>query len=41
VQGEYVNKIGIANWEQLEDRKPAHALVAGVDLVIVRLDANV
>ena len=36
-----MNKIVIANWEQLEDRKPAHALVAGVDLVIVRFDDSV
>lgn len=36
-----MNKIGIAIWGELEDRKPAHALVAGVDLVVVRFDANV
>jgi len=41
LRGEKVNRIGIANWEELEDRKPAHALVAGVDLVIVRFDDDV
>ncbi len=34
-------KTRIANWKDLEDRKPAHALVANVDLVIVRYDENV
>ncbi len=33
-----MNKIGIKQWDELEDRKPAAALVAGVDLVIVRYD---
>ncbi|MEE9380016.1 MAG: glutamate synthase-related protein [Hyphomonadaceae bacterium] len=28
--------IAIANWDELEDRKPAYALVADVDLVVVR-----
>jgi glutamate synthase domain-containing protein 2 len=36
-----VNRISIANRDELEDRKPAHALVAGVDLVIVPFDGNV
>jgi nitrite reductase/ring-hydroxylating ferredoxin subunit len=36
-----VNKTSIANLGELEDRKPTHALVAGVDLVIVRFDDNV
>jgi len=36
-----MKKIGIANWNELEDRTPAHALVADVDLVIVRYDDNV
>ncbi len=31
----------VANWDQLEDRKPVHALVANVDLVIVRHDDDV
>lgn len=33
--------LGIVNWDELEDRVPAAALVAGVDLVIVRHDTNV
>jgi glutamate synthase domain-containing protein 2 len=33
-----MNKIAIKNWDELEDRLPAHALVADVDLVIVRFD---
>ena len=33
-----MNKISIASWADLEDRKPGHAIVAGVDLVMVRFD---
>ena len=36
-----MNKISIAAWDDLEDRKPAHALIADVDLVIVRFDERV
>ncbi len=36
-----MKKIGIANWHELRDRTPTHALVADVDLVIVRFDDNV
>jgi len=36
-----MNKLSIAAWDQLEDRKPAYALVADVDLVIVRYDDDV
>ncbi|MDH3532635.1 MAG: glutamate synthase-related protein [Gammaproteobacteria bacterium] len=36
-----MNKITIASWGNLEDRKPQHALVANVDLVIVRFDDEV
>ena len=36
-----MNKIDVAAWDELEDRTPAHALVAGVDLVIVRFDDSV
>jgi len=36
-----VRKVNIATWSDLEDRKPASALVEGVDLVIVRWDDNV
>jgi methylamine---glutamate N-methyltransferase subunit C len=28
----------VATWSHLSDRSPAHALVEGVDLVLVRLD---
>ena len=33
-----MNKTAVKNWSELEDRVPAHALVAGVDLVVVRMD---
>ena len=33
-----MNKIAIKNWNELEDRKPSYALVADVDLVLVRFD---
>lgn len=33
--------IKIASWSELEDRKPAYALVADVDLVVVRFDDDV
>ena len=36
-----MNKTAIQNWNELEDRKPAYALVADVDLVIVRFDDEV
>ena len=36
-----VNKIAIKSWDELEDRAPAHALVADVDLVVVRFDDTV
>ena len=36
-----MNKVSVANWDELGDRAPAHALVAGVDLVIVRFDDTV
>jgi glutamate synthase domain-containing protein 2/nitrite reductase/ring-hydroxylating ferredoxin subunit len=31
----------VATWSQLEDRKPAYALVEGVDLVVIRYDDQV
>ena len=31
----------VAKWSELEDRKPAYALVAGVDLVVLRYDDEV
>ena len=36
-----MRKVNVAEWEKLEDRRPAHALVAGVDLVVVRFDEEV
>ncbi len=36
-----MNKLAIKNWDDLEDRAPAHALVADVDLVVVRFDESV
>jgi len=36
-----MKKVQVANWNELEDRKPTHALVAGVDLVVTRLDDEV
>ncbi len=36
-----MNKLSIYSWNELQDRVPAHALVAGVDLVVVRLDDGV
>jgi len=35
------NRISIYKWDDLEDRKPAHALVHNTDLVIVRYDDQV
>ena len=36
-----MNKVSIIAWKQLEDRAPAHALVANVDLVVIRYDDDV
>lgn len=36
-----MKKIAIKQWEQLEDRSPEHALVADVDLVVIRIDDDV
>ena len=36
-----MNKLAIKKWDELEDRIPAHAIVADVDLVIVRFDESV
>lgn len=36
-----MRKIGIRRWDELNDREPAYALVAGVDLVVIRYDDNV
>ena len=36
-----MTKTKIADWDALDDRTPAHALVANVDLVVVRYDDEV
>ena len=36
-----MNKKSIISWRELEDRQPAHVLVAEVDLVVIRFDDNV
>ena len=36
-----MKKVKIARWEELEDRRPAYALVANVDLVIIRYEEEV
>ena len=36
-----MNKTALQNWDDLEDRIPVHALVADVDLVVVRFDDSV
>ena len=36
-----MNKISIRKWDKLESRSPAYGIVAGVDLVIVRIDDRV
>ena len=38
---EVQNKVKIATWSELEDRDPTYALVADVDLVVVRYDDKV
>ena len=39
--GEDMQRVRIAEWAALEDRQPAHALVANVDLVVIRFDDEV
>ena len=36
-----VTKVNVATWSKLKDREPAYALVANVDLVVIRYDDNV
>ena len=36
-----MTNVAIARWDELADRQPAYALVGEVDLVVVRLDAEV
>jgi glutamate synthase domain-containing protein 2/nitrite reductase/ring-hydroxylating ferredoxin subunit len=36
-----MNRVSVGVWDDLQDRKPAYALVAGVDLVVVRFDDQI
>jgi hypothetical protein len=36
-----MKKLAIMNWDDLLDRQPAYAMVANVDLVVIRYDNNV
>ena len=36
-----MKKLAIKKWDELEDRVPSHAVVADVDLVVVRYDESV
>jgi glutamate synthase domain-containing protein 2/nitrite reductase/ring-hydroxylating ferredoxin subunit len=36
-----MQKVAISKWDELEDRSPTFALVAGVDLVVIRFDDTV
>ena len=36
-----MEKVSVTNWDELEDRTPVHALVANVDLVVIRFDDTV
>jgi glutamate synthase domain-containing protein 2 len=36
-----MNRLGIARWDELQDRVPVHALVGNVDLVVIRNDGQV
>ena len=36
-----MKKVAVAKWNELEERKPAYALVAGVDLVVIRYGEEV
>ncbi len=36
-----MNKISLKNWDELQDRVPAHARIANVDLVITRVDESI
>lgn len=38
---EKVRRVKIATWSNLDDRQPAYALVANVDLVVIRYDDRV
>ena len=36
-----MRKESIANWNELQDRKPAYALLSNVDLVVIRYDEDI
>lgn len=36
-----MKKVKVADWKSLADRQPAHSIVANVDLVVIKLDAEV
>ena len=36
-----MKKIALSNWDELDDRVPTYAIVANVDLVVVRYDDQV
>jgi methylamine---glutamate N-methyltransferase subunit C len=36
-----VKQVKVSDWSKLQDRQPIHALVANVDLVIIRHDDQV
>lgn len=35
-----MSRVRVARWSELEDRKPAYALVGGVDLVVTRYERD-
>ncbi|MDX1524565.1 MAG: glutamate synthase-related protein, partial [Anaerolineae bacterium] len=41
VTSQKTRKVSVAQWSLLADRSPTYALVAGVDLVVIRYDDNV
>jgi glutamate synthase domain-containing protein 2 len=41
IQAQEIKKVAVAAWSQLADRAPTYALVAGVDLVVIRYDDQV
>ncbi|MCP4357593.1 MAG: Rieske 2Fe-2S domain-containing protein, partial [Chloroflexi bacterium] len=40
-QTKHTQKVNVATWSELPDRQPAYALIANVDLVIIRYDDQV
>ncbi|RMF00698.1 MAG: glutamate synthase, partial [Chloroflexi bacterium] len=41
IPGQHPQNVSVARWSELPDREPQYALVAGVDLVVIRTDDNV